>query len=251
MPLLEWDAATYDALPLPHERWGAGVLERLQVTAGQTVVDLGCGTGRDAERLLDAVPTARVIAVDGSVRMLQQLRERLADELDRVRIVQTDLTAPFPSEVFGDAVMSVATFHWIPLPKQPDLFRRIAGSVPPGGRLEAEYGGGANLATFQAAFTRAGGKPGADQPWVFADPGDVAAQLAAAGFRDIDVRLVADPAVLERGEQLEAFIATVLVAASIRDLPADEARSLVHRTATELAEPVIDYVRLQVSATRA
>ena len=250
MTLLEWDAATYDSLPLPHKGWGAGVLGRLAPVDGETVIDLGWGTGRDTERVLDAMPNARVVAVDGSVRMLDQLRERLAERLDRVRIVQADLMSPFPADMQGDAVMSVATFHWIPVPAQAALFQRIAGILPSGGKLEVEYGGGHNLANFQAAFTRAGGHPGADQPWHFAGVAETTASLEAAGFRDIDVRLVPDPAVLERGDQLEAFIATVLIGATVRDLPADEARSLVKRTAAELDNPVIDYVRLQVTAIR-
>jgi trans-aconitate 2-methyltransferase len=250
MPLLEWDAATYDALPLPHREWGAGVLRRLAPRDGETVVDLGCGTGRDTERVLDALPRARVVAVDGSVRMLEQLRDRLGPRLPRVDVVQADLTAPFPPEVSGDAVMSVATFHWIPIPQQAALFDRIAVVLPPGGRFEAEYGGDGNLAMFQAAFTRAGGEPGVDQPWRFAEAGETEAALLRAGFTDVEVRLVPSPTSLQRGDQLEAFIATILIAATLRDLPEHEARTLVRRTAAELEEPVVDYVRLQVSATR-
>jgi trans-aconitate 2-methyltransferase len=67
MRLLEWDASTYDRIPLPHERWGSGVIARLGLLGHETVVDLGCGTGRDAERLLKRLPRGRVIAVDGTI----------------------------------------------------------------------------------------------------------------------------------------------------------------------------------------
>ena len=76
-------------------------------------------------------------------------------------------------------------------------------------------------------------------------------QLINAGFKDIEVRVVPDPAELERGEQLEAFIATVLLGATLRDMDPDEGRALVKRTAAEMPEPVVDYVRMQISATRA
>src|ERR1700712_211266 len=128
MALLEWDAATYDSLPLPHVRWGQGVIERLAPVDGTTVVDLGCGTGRDTERLLDLLPNGRVVAVDGSLRMLERTRERLADRLDRVSVVQADLTEDLPRAARGDAVMSVATFHWVP--DHAALFRRIAAVLP-------------------------------------------------------------------------------------------------------------------------
>jgi trans-aconitate 2-methyltransferase len=247
MDLLEWDAATYDSLPLPHVRWGAGVIERLGLRGDETVVDLGCGTGRDTERLLDELPGGRVVAVDGSVQMLDRLRERLGSRLDRVEVVRADLTQPFPEIVRGNAVMSVATFHWVP--DHPSLFRRVAGALPPHGRFEAEFGGQGNIAGFLQAVERAGG-PRDDSPWEFASREETTEALLAAGFQDVHVRVVEDRAVLERGPQLEAFIATVLLAATVREMEPDEGRELVRRTAAELPEPVIDYVRMQVSARR-
>ena len=77
MELLEWNASVYDSLPLPHTRWGAAAIERLALSGDETVVDVGCGTGRDAEQLLSALPRGRVIAVDGSRQMLRQLSARL------------------------------------------------------------------------------------------------------------------------------------------------------------------------------
>ena len=247
MDLLEWDAATYDSLPLPHERWGAGVIERLGLRGDETVVDLGCGTGRDTERLLDELPGGRVVAVDGSVQMLERLRERLGSRLDRVDVVHADLTQPFPDVVRGNAVMSVATFHWVP--DHTALFRRVAGALPRNGRFEAEFGGQGNIAGFLQALERAGG-PKDESPWEFASREETTEALLAAGFQDVHVRLVEDPAVLERGPQLESFIATVMLAAMLRDMTPDEGRELVRRTADELPEPVIDYVRMQVTATR-
>jgi trans-aconitate 2-methyltransferase len=248
MDLLEWDATTYDSLPLPHVRWGAGVIERLGLRGNETVVDLGCGTGRDTEVLLDRLPDVRVIAVDGSVQMLDRLRDRLGKNLGRVEVVQADLTQPFPDVVAGNAVMSVATFHWVP--DHAALFRRVARALPPNGRFEAEFGGEGNIAGFLRAVERAGG-PKDESPWEFANRLETVEQLITAGFKDIEVRVVPDPAVLERGPQLEAFIATVLLGAVLREMDADEGRALVKRTAAQMPEPVVDYVRMQVSATRA
>ena len=50
----EWDAASYDALPLPHVGWGLRVLDRMDLAGDELVLDAGCGTGRDAAALLDA-----------------------------------------------------------------------------------------------------------------------------------------------------------------------------------------------------
>jgi trans-aconitate 2-methyltransferase len=248
MDLLEWDAATYDSLPLPHVRWGAGVIERLQLTGNEQVMDLGCGTGRDTKRLLELLPNGRVVAVDGSTQMLDRLRAKLGDSLDRVEVIRADLTEPFPDQVRGDAAISVATFHWVP--DHRDLFGRVANALSRGARFEAEFGGAGNLDHFLAAFRKAGGRA-IDDTWVFATAEETASALKEAGFVDIEVRTVNDPVQLERGDQLQTFIATVLLGATITELPAEQARSLVRATAAALTEPVIDYVRMQLSATKA
>ncbi|HEX4259334.1 MAG TPA: hypothetical protein VH089_29875 [Streptosporangiaceae bacterium] len=39
----EWDAAGYDALPRPHERWGRRLLDTLRLTGDETALDVGAG----------------------------------------------------------------------------------------------------------------------------------------------------------------------------------------------------------------
>ncbi|MFC7447647.1 class I SAM-dependent methyltransferase [Rhodococcus daqingensis] len=247
MELLEWDARTYDSLPLPHRRWGAAAIARLALAGDETVLDLGCGTGRDAELLLGLLPHGHVIALDGSEQMLSELRKRLASQLHRITVLQADFRQPVTLPRSADAVLSVATLHW--LPDHSEVFRSVAAALRPGGRFVAEAGGAGNLATFRAALRAVSGADGSEL-WNFADIAETAGRLEDAGFTDIDVRLVADPARLQRGEQLEAFIATVLLAAQLRDLPDKERRPFVHSVAERLPDPVIDYVRLQISARR-
>jgi hypothetical protein len=52
----EWDAASYDTLPLPHEQWGQRLLATLPLAGDETVLDVGAGTGRDTAALLDRLP---------------------------------------------------------------------------------------------------------------------------------------------------------------------------------------------------
>ena len=39
------------------------------------MADIGAGTGRDAQQLLQVLPHGRVLAIDGSQQMLAQLRD--------------------------------------------------------------------------------------------------------------------------------------------------------------------------------
>lgn len=247
MELLEWDARVYESLPLPHKRWGAEAIARLELAGDETVLDLGCGTGRDAERLLEALPRGRVIAVDGSQQMLEELRTRLADRTDRMQVIHADLREPLPLNIQVDAVLSVATLHW--LPDHARVFDSVAHALRPRGRFVAEAGGEGNLTAFRRALTAVAGDDGSAF-WTFAGVEATADRLRAAGFVDIEVALVPDPARFERGEQLETFIATVLLGAQLRELPEADRRPFVAAVAERLEEPVIDYVRLQIVATR-
>lgn len=245
--LLEWDAQTYDSLPLPHVRWGAGVIGQLRLTGDETVADIGCGTGRDAEQLLARLPRGRVLAVDGSQRMLAQLRTRLAGDLDRVDIVSADLREPLVLPRPADAAISVATLHWVP--DHQLVFTGIASALRPGGQFAAEAGGPGNIASVQAVLDELGMDDSAGTAQ-FAGAAETRSRLEAVGFAEIDVRVVPDPVPLEPGDQIEAYLATVILGKVLREMAPGERRPFVKKVADRLPEPVVDYVRLQLSAVR-
>jgi trans-aconitate 2-methyltransferase len=68
------------------------VIARLGLAGDETVADIGCGTGRDAEQLLGLLPRGRVIAVDGSAPaerrpFVRAVARRLAEPvIDYVRL---------------------------------------------------------------------------------------------------------------------------------------------------------------------
>jgi trans-aconitate 2-methyltransferase len=188
-----------------------------------------------------------VLAIDGSQQMLAQLRDRLAGQLDRVQVLEADLREPLPVAAPVDAVLSVATMHW--LPDHAQLFRSVAGILRPGGQFAAEAGGAGNIDAVRAVLAELGADDGQDI-WNFAAAGETRERLAAAGFTGIEVGLVPDPARFESADQFDAFLATVVMGVHLRDLPPAERRPFVRAVAARLDEPVIDYVRLQIRATR-
>ena len=105
---------TYDRVADPMTRWGAAVLDRLPLDGDERVLDAGCGSGRVTELLAARLPRGRVVALDGSPSMVEAARERLARFGDRVEYVVADLGAPLPLDGPVDAIVSTATFHWVP-----------------------------------------------------------------------------------------------------------------------------------------
>ncbi|MEO7942199.1 MAG: methyltransferase domain-containing protein, partial [Marmoricola sp.] len=90
----EWDAKSYDALPLPHTAWGISVLDRLaahRLSEAARVLDAGCGTGRDAAGARERWPDMRIVLLDGSEQMLTQARTKLGETAE---YVHADLMQP-------------------------------------------------------------------------------------------------------------------------------------------------------------
>ena len=223
---------------------------------GETVADVGCGTGRDAGHLLQLLPAGRVLAIDGSQQMLAQTRSRPRSagfyQADRVEIIQADLRNPAPAAP-SPAVPGRRRGqrgHAAPrLPDHAQVFRTVAGPLKPGGQFAAEAGGQGNIASIVTVLSDLGADDGTGI-WNFAGVPETTARLAAAGFGEIEVNLVPDPARLDAGRQFEAYLATVVLGAHLRELSPEDRAPFVRAVAARLAEPVVDYVRLQIRATR-
>jgi trans-aconitate 2-methyltransferase len=248
----DWEARTYDRVAVPHQAWGADVVGRLELHGDEIVVDAGCGTGRVTATLVPLVPRGRVIGVDGSPSMIEQARHVLPAGVDLQVQDLTELVLPAPV----DAIVSTATFHWIA--DHERLFRRLAAALKPGGQLQAQCGGAGNIASVVAAIARLRARPpwadafvGFDDDWTFAGPEETTRRLQDAGFVDVECWLEPRPV---RLDDPHAFLRTVVLGSYLARLPEDAQDAFVEDVRAELDGPdgvVLDYVRLNMSATRA
>jgi trans-aconitate 2-methyltransferase len=243
----EWDATTYDRVADPMTRWGTRVLDRLVLRANELVLDAGCGSGRVTEKLLERLPRGRVVALDGSAAMLIEARERLGRFAERVDYVHADLGRPLPIEQPVDAILSTATFHWVP--DHEALFRNLAAVVRPGGQLVAQCGGQGNVDSIRGILATVG--DGWLGDWNFAAPAETARRLEEAGFVEIEAWLHDEPTTLEPGEPLETYLATVVLGSHLQRLAPSERPGFVHAVASAMPDATIDYVRLNIVARRA
>jgi trans-aconitate 2-methyltransferase len=242
----DWDAATYDRVADPQSRWGAAVIERLELAGDETVLDAGCGSGRVTELLLERLPAGRVVALDASASMLERAGERLERFGERVTFVLADLGEPLPLDEPVDAILSTATFHWVP--DHDALFRNLAAAVRPGGRLAAQCGGAGNLGTVVAALRDLGADPFSRK--VFATPEETEWRLLAFGFGDVRCWLHDEPTPFDDLDALETFLRTVALGDHVASMSEREARAFVHEVAVRLPGPALDYVRLDITARR-
>lgn len=260
----EWNAQSYHNVSNPHVTWGAAVLARLDLRGDESVMDVGCGTGRLTAELLERLPHGQVIALDRSRNMLEKAEEVLEPRFgDRVTYVEADLNAVEPGDVASDLdlVFSTATFHW--LPDHARLFRWIHSTLKPRGWLIAQCGGGPNVARLRARMATLDERPefapylkGWAGPWTFENDAVTATQLAEAGFDEIETGLIYAPAVMDNAAAYREFIGTVVFSQHLARLPDEAGRAayldaLTEQAATDDTPFELDYWRLNIKARRA
>jgi trans-aconitate 2-methyltransferase len=241
-----WDARTYDRTSAPQQAWAADVLARLQGLAPDaSVLDVGCGTGRVTEALLELVPRGRVLAIDASADMVELARARLGTRAQVwcADALELRLKAPV------DAIFSTAALHWV---RDHDrLWARLSACLRPGGVLEVQCGGAGNIARVREAIDAAvrESAPALAQfsPWTFADPPQTEARLERAGFTRVRCWLEQRPTC---PEDLAAFVRTSILAAHLERLPEERREPFTAAVLARVRAP-LDYVRLNVSAVRA
>jgi trans-aconitate 2-methyltransferase len=240
----DWDAASYDRLAAPQSRWGRTVVDRLDLRGDERVLDAGCGTGRVTAMLLERLPGGEIVALDASASMVELARERLG--YDQITYVLADLQESLPVRPPVDAVLSTATFHWIP--DHDGLFRNLASVMRPGAQLVAQCGGRGNIASVEAALHDMG--ESFEGRKHYAEPEDTRARLEAAGFADVETWLREEPTRLEAAD-LEPYLATIILGDHVQGMGEDERQRFVHEVAIRLPSGTIDYVRLNITARRA
>lgn len=252
----EWNSSAYHRLSGPQVSWGRKVLARLRLRGDEVVLDAGCGTGRLTADLLKALPRGRVVGVDLSQNMLRAARDHLSGQFrSHVSLVAADLLRlPF-APVF-DVIVSTAAFHWVL--DYDQLFLNLRQVLIPGGWLEAQCGGGPNLARLRTRVESLAAKTmfaaffaGFQEPWLFQDAEDAAATLRRAGFVDVETSTEAAPTVLENAQQYAEFVRNIILRQHLQRLPSEDLREtfmseLTQQAAADRRPFSLDYWRLNL-----
>ena len=248
----DWNADAYHRVSGPQVAMSEAVLDRLELTGNETVLDAGCGSGRVTRLLLERLPRGRVIAVDASDDMVARARVELEGRAADVR--QADLAQlRLAAGETVDAVFSNATFHWIA--DHEALFASLAAALRPGGRMSVQCGGEGNVAAVHAAAIEAAADAGLAGrfanwpiPWNFAGTEVTERRLHAAGFGDVQCWLQPWPV---EPDEPRAYLETVCLGPHLARLANDEHERFLDAVMARLGErPSLDYVRLNIVARR-
>jgi arsenite methyltransferase len=125
-------AAQYDQVGQRQFTHGKSLIADLAIAAGETVLDLGCGTGLLGAYVADIVgPTGRVIGID-PLPLRVELAKRKNRPSFQPEVGRAEDLSGFAKQSF-DAVYLNSVIHW--LPDQPAVLREVRRILKPNGRV--------------------------------------------------------------------------------------------------------------------
>jgi len=233
----KWDPATYAKVGAFVAELGQAALDLLDPQPGERILDLGCGEGTLTLKIIERGGT--VLGIDNSPEMIAAAR---ANGVDAVQLAAEDMQ--FFAEF--DAAFSNAALHWVLQKEQ--AARAIFRALKPGGRFAGELGGEGNIAKLREALDEEliirGYIPPVDSSNWYPAPEEFAAIYEAAGFEEIDARLIQRPTPLDHG--VDAWVTTFRKGWLDRaGVPEEERAEIGAAVAGRFGSNVADYVRLR------
>jgi trans-aconitate methyltransferase len=248
-----WNTELYESSHAFVWRFGRDLLTMLGPTAGERILDVGCGTGQLTSEI--AKSGAEVVGLDQSSEMIVAARDNFPElQFEVADIAETAFDSEF------DAVFSNAALHWVR--NQEGAIAAIARALKPGGRLVFEMGGRGNIQQIWSATTRALADMGVQDseqlsPWFYPSIGEYAPMLESHGLQVTFAVLFDRPTPLEGGEQgLRTWLEMFAMFAS--DVLKPEQREEFMRCVEDFARPAlfhdgvwtVDYKRLRMIAVK-
>ena len=175
----DWNTELYDKKHSYVSKFGEDVVNLLNVKPGESILDLGCGTGHLTNLIAES--GADVQGIDSSAEMIKQA-------LIKYPAIKFDVmdATNFIFEKKFDAVFSNAVLHWIP--EKGKVVKCVYNCLKQGGRFVAEFGGKDNVKCIAASIRKILEANGFSKnteyiDWFFPSLGEYSSILEKYGFR--------------------------------------------------------------------
>ncbi|TFG05759.1 MAG: methyltransferase domain-containing protein [Promethearchaeota archaeon] len=129
---------------------GLKTVQQLNVKDGETILDIGCGTGHLTIEIAKRTPSGSLIGIDINPHMIAKAKENLHKcNMTNIQFITTEILRYHPNMQF-DAIFSNSALHWVQETRQ--LYHKIYALLRPGGRLVAQTATKGSLTSFIPLF---------------------------------------------------------------------------------------------------
>jgi trans-aconitate methyltransferase len=212
---MKWDAQLYDEKHDFVSKYAEKLVEQVNSGSDQTILDLGCGTGKLSIDL--ARNGARVVGLDMSEEMIRKAKSTYPS----MEFFVADARKMEYIDYF-DTVFSNAVLHWIK--DQKTLLQAIWRALKPGGHFICEFGAYHCIYQIQSAFREEYEAAGYvyEDPFFYPTSNEYSDMLREAGFEIVKVIDFDRPTPLVDGENglrnwMKQFFAVNLAAVTDKD----------------------------------
>ncbi|WP_088105730.1 class I SAM-dependent methyltransferase [Halalkalibacter urbisdiaboli] len=246
-----WNAHLYDDKHMFVTKFGEYLFDVLEPKKGESILDVGCGTGDLAAKIAET--GAEVVGIDYSTNMIQQAQQKYPHISF---LVEDAASLPFVQQF--DAVFSNAALHWM---KQPEhVLQSIFQALKPGGRFVAEFGAKGNVRLiYEAVFEQFRNLgitfPATRFPWYFPSIGEYTSLMESVGFEVSFAQQFARPTPLQGEHGLRNWL-TMFASSLFEGLDEEQKEEIIKAVELTLKPTmfvneqwVADYRRLRVVAT--
>ena len=252
MPEIKWNTDLYNSKHDFVAKYGEDVLEWLQPQSGESILDVGCGTGTLTNKIKEH--GALVSGIDASANMIAKAKALFPS----IEFFVKDATN-FSFEKPFDAAFSNATLHWIN--KQQQALQCIYDALKKGGRFVFEMGGKHNIESIHTAVKKSMTEAGyennipSDSNY-FPSVAEQCTLLENVGFTVSNVAYFKRQTVLKGEEGMKNWIVQFCTF-FFSNIPSAEVQNIIDKAVDILKETNYqdgiwnaDYVRLRIKASK-
>ena len=134
---MEADAKAYDKVSGLQIEAGSRFIRDLNLSLGDKVLDMGCGTGHLTKYIADIVgPDGLAIGVDPDAERIKIAQEKSKDVSNlQFYLGSSAIGFPHDNEPYYDVHISTSAFHWVPYEEKVIYIQKAYQCLKPGGRL--------------------------------------------------------------------------------------------------------------------
>lgn len=263
MKTYQWNAQDYAKHSQAQQTWAKEMIEKLLLNGAESVLDLGCGDGKVAVEIANAVPSGSVIGIDNSQAMIKLASEQYPIEKYPNLSFHLMDACHISFENSFDVVFSNAVLHWVK--NHHAVMTGLLHCLKPGGKMLLQMGGKDGVKDYLAVLDEILLHPewksyfqDFEFPYYFPSIEDYEVLLPMFGFQINRLELINKDALHDSKETFKGWIRTTWLP-YLEKIPAEKKEDFIELLATNYLAKVpldaegkvhVNMIRLEVEANK-